>query len=45
MRANFGAEPARDVPAAAGTVLHAEGEGATLQALPPWGGIWALESA
>ena len=42
LRANFSAQPRRDVPAPAGERLHGEGDSAT-PGLGPWSGIWSLE--
>ncbi|MGZ5041552.1 MAG: malto-oligosyltrehalose trehalohydrolase [Usitatibacter sp.] len=45
MRANFSPEALPGIPRAPGTLLHAEGEGSSVDVLSPWGGVWTLETA
>jgi len=42
LRANLNRRPAA-MPAAAGALLHAEGDCPLHGGLPPWGGTWTLE--
>jgi len=44
LRANLSARASPAIPAASGTLLHAEGDCPSGGGLPPWGGIWTLEA-
>jgi len=44
LRANLNARVSAPMPAASGTLLHAEGDCPIGGGLPPWGGIWTLEA-
>ena len=44
LRANVSAKPAPSMPAARGTLLHAEGDCPLHGGLPPWGATWTLEA-
>ena len=45
LRANLSRRPAAPMPAAAGALLHAEGDCPLHGELPAWGGTWSLEGA
>ena len=45
LRANFSAAPEPRIARAPGAILHVEGGAREAEGLPPWGGIWTLESA
>ena len=44
LRANFSAAALDKMPRAAGNVIHREADASDGAGLPPWGGVWVIES-